>query len=101
MCQNIQTTVGGGEVRAKSEHPNFLCPYLPNGGGGGQQMFGQCPKFGIFFLMAPLKDIIFHAKPTNASLAPDFYQNWRQWIQNFTPIGDNGSIGWQSIRLQR
>ena len=55
LCQNVQTTVGGGGVRAKSERPNFLRPYLPNGGRGGQRRFGQCPKFGsLFFLMAPL-----------------------------------------------
>ena len=40
--------VGGGGVRAKSERPNFLRPYLPNGS------FGQCPRFGSFFFMAPL-----------------------------------------------
>ena len=48
-----EPSVGGG-VRAKSERPNFLRPYLPNGW-GGQRSFGQCPKFGMFyFLMAPL-----------------------------------------------
>ena len=31
LCQNVQTTVwGGGGVRAKSERPNFLLPYLGN-----------------------------------------------------------------------
>ena len=38
-----------GEVWTKSEHPNFLRPYLPRG--GGHRSFGQCPKF---FFMASL-----------------------------------------------
>ena len=45
LCQNVQTTLGG-EVWTKSEHPNFLRPYLPRG--GGHRSFGQCPKF--FFM---------------------------------------------------
>ena len=36
----------GGEVRTKSEHPNFLRPYLPRG--GGHRSFGQCPKFFFY-----------------------------------------------------
>ena len=40
---------GGGGVQTKSERPNFLCPYLPVGG-GGHRRFGQCPKYGSFFL---------------------------------------------------
>ena len=53
MCQNVQTTVGGGGVRAKSERPNFLRPYLPNGGGGSGVLDNVQNLVG-FFLMAPL-----------------------------------------------
>ena len=36
VCQNVQTTVGGGGFQTKSERPNFLCPYLPNGEGAAE-----------------------------------------------------------------
>ena len=47
----------GRAVWAKSKHPDFLRPYLPNGG-GGRGGVEQCPKFGSFFLMAPLSQKI-------------------------------------------
>ena len=54
MCQNVQTTIGGG----KSERPNFLHPYLPNGGGGGGGGVWEISKFFFFFFfMAPLIEI--------------------------------------------
>ena len=47
----------GRGVRAKSERPNFLRPYLPKGG-EGQRRLGQCPKFGRVFFMAPLRILV-------------------------------------------
>ena len=53
MSQNVQTTVGGG-VRAKSERPNFLRPYLPKGGGDSGVLDNVQNLVGFFFI-APLE----------------------------------------------
>ena len=50
LCQNVQTTVGGGAVRVKSERPNFLHPYLPNGGGGVSGGLDNVQSLVIFFM---------------------------------------------------
>ena len=45
-----------GEVWTKSEHPNFLRPYLPRG--RGHRSFGQCQKFRSFFFWLPLFKVL-------------------------------------------
>ena len=54
LCQNVQTSLEGGGVQAKSERPNFLRPYLPNGGGGVSGVLDNVQNLVVFFLMAPL-----------------------------------------------
>ena len=50
LCQNVQTTVGGGGgVRAKSERPNFLRPSLPNGGKGVSGGLDNVKSLVVFF----------------------------------------------------
>ena len=68
LCQNVQTTVGGGGVRAKSERPNFLRPYLPNGGGGSRGLDNVQSLVVFFFLMAPLSNKYKNEKKKNPHL---------------------------------
>ena len=50
---------GEGAVQAKSERPNFLHPYLPNGGGVIGSLDNVQNLVVFIFLMAPLSKKMF------------------------------------------
>ena len=46
LCQNVQTKEGGGQVRTKSEHPNFLHQYQPGENVGKWIFLSDCVGVG-------------------------------------------------------
>ena len=63
LCQNVQTSIGGGGVQTHSERPNFSRPNHSRGG-GFIRASNNVQSFLIFFLWLSLfNQYVFNYKP--------------------------------------